>query len=366
MKESEIRRAAIVKRLLSLDLSTKKELQDIIKLVAVICKTPVAFITLLDDKKQYIRSNIGLDIESTPIEEAFCRYTVLQNEVLEVPNTLLDGRFTNNLLVTGHPNIRFYAGSPLTTQSGDNIGSLCVIDNKPNTLNDEQKQMLQILSRQVTNILEFELSLKLLKEEIAKVQESEIKLKSIFQSSPTAHVLVDKEMNVLAFNKAAADFVLMLNKKIIKEAVPLTAFLSKTSAAKIINHCKTALAGRQTSIEQRITYGINGEYWWSLDFNPVFNHNEDIIGVSLDATNITEKMKAKEEILVQNKVLKEIARLQSHEIRRPVANILGLVDMLEIPAKGDFPLHVQYLKEEVQALDKIIRQVVDRTNTKLK
>ena len=119
MQESERRRAAIVKRLLSLNLSTKKELHDIIKLTAVICQTPTVLISLLDSEKQHLDVRIGLEQDSTPLEDAFCRYTILQDEVMEVTDSWLDERFSNNRLVTAGPLIRFYAGSPLKTQSGN-------------------------------------------------------------------------------------------------------------------------------------------------------------------------------------------------------------------------------------------------------
>ncbi len=363
MQESEARRAQIVKRLKSLDMSTKRELEDIITLTSLICKSPIVLITLLDDQKQYIHFQTGLDVEETPLEDAFCRFTILQDEVLEVKDSLLDGRFVNNPLVTGFPNIRFYAGSPLQTQSGQNIGSLCVIDQKPNVLTEEQKQVLKILAHQVSTILEFELSLKMLREETGKVQESEIKLKSIFQSSPTAHIFVNKEMIVLAFNRSAADFVTLLNDKAMKEGQPITSFISENAIEFITHNISLALAGERVYLERKAEYERSKPVWWAMEFNPVKNHHGEIIGVSIDSTDVTERVNSKEEILQQNNALRKIAQIQSHEIRRPVANIIGLLGLLEDSNSDDFVQNYQFMKEEVASLDKKIHDIVRLTET---
>jgi len=366
MQQSASRRAAIVKRLLSLNISTQQELQDIVKLTAIICKTPVALITLLDDEKQHMALKWGTDVNEAPLESAFCSYTIAQQEIVEVQDILLDERFANNPRVTSSTAVRFYAGSPLIVKTGESLGTLCVIDQKPNALSEDQKQMLQILSRQIVNILEFEMSLKLLKEEIAKVQESEFKLKAIFQSSPVTHILLNKAMQVLAFNKAAADHILLLNKKVICEGAALTLFMSDVAADMLITHFKTAVSGKRVSIEQKINYGLAGTYWWEVTLNPAFDHNNDIMGVTMDVTNITSKVQDRESIVAQNTALKEIAQIQSHEMRRPVANILGLLNILEMPHSPDYNLHIRYIREEATALDKKIHQIVYITDKKLK
>lgn len=360
MIETETRRAAIVQRLLNLKLSSQQELQDIVKLASAICKTPIALITLLDNEHQHIRFEVGLPVRQTPLEDAFCRYTILQNDVMEVPDAWLDDRFIHNTLVTGSPYIRYYAGAPLKTQTGESLGSLCVIDRKPNFLNEEQKSLLQVLSHQVITILEFELSLGLLKEEVAKVQESEIKLKSIFNSSPTSHVLVDKDMRILTFNRAAADYIKALNHKTIKEGELFYDFLNETTVPVFTENFRMAVQGQRITLDHQVNYGNQGILWWEFFFNPVTDWQGHIIGVSLDATNITERVKYKKSILAQNAALREIAQIQSHEIRRPVANILGLLDLIDdsgLDAKDYYRL----IKAETLALDEKIREIVQLT-----
>jgi GAF domain-containing protein len=85
------------------------------KLASYICHTPVALISLIDSDRQWFKSNIGFDLSQTERNIAFCRYTILGEEVLEIPNTHLHELVHTNPLVTGDPHIRFYAGAPLTT-----------------------------------------------------------------------------------------------------------------------------------------------------------------------------------------------------------------------------------------------------------
>ncbi len=119
-----------------------------------ICGTPMAMISLVDEDRQWFKSKLGLDFNETPREQAFCAHAIVQADVMEVQDTLTDPRFASNPLVTSDPKIRFYAGAPLLTPQGHGLGSLCVMDQKPRALSQEQKSMLAILSAQIVVCLE--------------------------------------------------------------------------------------------------------------------------------------------------------------------------------------------------------------------
>ena len=137
-----------------LDTPAEADFDDLIKLASEICGVPIALITLVDTGRQWFKARIGLSLLETTRDIAFCSHTILEDKLLEIQDTLADERFYDNPLVTGYPNIRFYAGVPLETPEGYKLGSLCVVDNQPRQLNDFQKSALTVLAKQVINQLE--------------------------------------------------------------------------------------------------------------------------------------------------------------------------------------------------------------------
>ena len=137
-----------------LDTEAEQLFDDLTALASQICETPIALISLIDPNRQWFKSRVGLDAEETSRDIAFCSHAILQSDVFEIPNATLDPRFHDNPLVTGAPDIRFYAGAPLITPSGHAIGTLCAIDCKPRNLTETQKASLQTLSKSVVAHLE--------------------------------------------------------------------------------------------------------------------------------------------------------------------------------------------------------------------
>lgn len=138
-----------------LDTLPEQAYDDLTRLAAIICKVPIALISLVDKDRQWFKSAQGLDTEETHRQHSFCSHAIVTpDEPLIVEDSRLDDRFKDNPLVTGMPNVIFYAGMPLKTENGYGLGSFCVIDVVPRKLTEEQLEALQILSRQAMHLLE--------------------------------------------------------------------------------------------------------------------------------------------------------------------------------------------------------------------
>lgn len=150
---NEKERLSFLRDMNILDTPLEERFERITRIVCRSLRVPISAISLIDEERQWFKSAQGLDIEQTGRTESFCAHTILEKDVFVVPNALDDIRFADNPLVTGQPNIRFYAGIPLEVQDGICIGSLCAIDNEPREMDEEQLEILKDLSEMVKSEL---------------------------------------------------------------------------------------------------------------------------------------------------------------------------------------------------------------------
>ena len=132
------------------------------------CGVPVSLVSLVDESRQWFKANVGLaGVTETPRDIAFCAHAIRSDELFEVPDAAADRRFADNPLVTGQPDIRFYAGAPIRLSDGSRVGTLCVIDRQPRSLNDAQREVLLHLSKATASALESRVAVRKLEEEKA-------------------------------------------------------------------------------------------------------------------------------------------------------------------------------------------------------
>jgi signal transduction histidine kinase len=138
-----------------LDTATEDLYRNLVDLAAHVCDAPMAAVSLIDEHRQWFKAKRGLDYREAPRDEAFCAHAIPQpEELLEVPDTREDERFADNPVVVGEPGIRFYAGAPLTTEGGQALGTICILDEEPRRLDERQRRTLEALSDLVVTTLE--------------------------------------------------------------------------------------------------------------------------------------------------------------------------------------------------------------------
>ena len=164
-RDDELESLAALHALQVLDSEPEAEFDALVRVASAVCSVPISLISLIDRERQWFKANIGLPgVSQTPRSAAFCAHAVLGDDLLEIPDATLDPRFADNPLVAGRPNIRFYAGAPLRLSNGRRVGTLCVIDRQPRTLDPMQREVLQQLSVAAARILEGRLAMRQLQE----------------------------------------------------------------------------------------------------------------------------------------------------------------------------------------------------------
>ncbi|MBV8882604.1 MAG: EAL domain-containing protein [Chroococcidiopsidaceae cyanobacterium CP_BM_RX_35] len=177
LSEIETERLKTLSQYHILDTAPEAYFDDLTRLAAYICQTPIAAIGLIGAKRQWFKSKVGILATEESRDLTFCAHAILQAELLIVPDTLQDERFVNNPFVIGDARIRFYAGAPLITHDGFALGTLCVLDHVPRELSDEQQEALRILALQVLTQLELRRNLAVLEQNILERQQSEAQLR---------------------------------------------------------------------------------------------------------------------------------------------------------------------------------------------
>ena len=151
----EAARLAEVRRYFVLDTEPESDFDALVALAAEICGTPISTISIVDEKRQWFKAQVGLTVGETSREVSFCGRAIERpHEMLVVEDAGRDPRFAESALVTGPPYIKFYAGVPIRSPDGFALGTLCVIDAVPRTLSPAQKRSLRILANQVMALLE--------------------------------------------------------------------------------------------------------------------------------------------------------------------------------------------------------------------
>lgn len=158
---AEDERLAALRRYDILDTPREAEFDDVVRVLSAICNAPICVINLIDEGRQWFKAEVGLGVRETPLDTSICAHAILQPGLFIVPDTREDARFSDNPLVTGEPHLRFYAGALLETADGYPLGTVCLLDYEPRELDEDQRELLKLMAKQVMRQLELRRALRL-------------------------------------------------------------------------------------------------------------------------------------------------------------------------------------------------------------
>ncbi|AWA30606.1 hypothetical protein HYN48_11180 [Flavobacterium magnum] len=286
------------------DTLNEKEYDDIAKLAAAICGTPVSLVTFVDENWQWFKAKVGTDFKGTPREIAFCEHTIrIPDEVMVVEDAAIDPRFAANPLVTENPNIRFYAGAPFTTAEGYTLGTVCVLDVVPRKLSDQQTDALRILSGQVSELLktrrmytELGLANKLLRGKNKLIKDDRVRLQGELQVQAMERIreISAKNAELEQINKELESFAYITSHDLQEPLRKIQTFVSilqeremaklSVKGAEHLQKIRTSAERMQRLIQDLLQYSRTAvpscafeETTLSLVFNPAIEDLRDEI-----------------------------------------------------------------------------------------
>ena len=296
--KNEKERLAYLKSFEILDSESETEFDSIVKLASAICGVPIALISLIDEDRQWFKAKVGIDVESTDRSISFCQYAIMDEHVYEVENAIENDTFSKNPLVVDNPNIRFYAGAPLKDETGLNLGTLCVIDDKPHKLTDQQKESLEILASEVVTLI------KLRKRNI-ELEATKSEIEALIAGLQEGFVYQDLTGAILKCNRSAEEILGMsFDQMIGKQSIDPSWRAIHEDGSNFPGNTHPAMETLRT--QKPLTDVIMGVHkpnneltWISVNSVPIFEstNNKVLKGVICTFKDITKNKKINDDIL---------------------------------------------------------------------
>ncbi len=328
-----------------LDTQPEEAFDTITRLASLFCETPIALISLVDESRQWFKSRVGLEATETHRDHSFCAHAILQTDTLVVPDALEDERFAQNPLVTGEPNIRFYAGIPLLSSEGYPLGSLCVIDNKPRNLSTMQLEMLKVLGREAAAQLEIH-RLSDLQEEslrdyirvVSALAESEERFRIAIDVMQEGFVLYNAKEEVVVCNQRAEQILGLTQDQIANPSLvdPGWSVIHEDGTKWEDDDYPISVARSQGKAQHNVVMGVvhpNGNTTWiSVNASPLSSSEQSKPnGVLVTFADITDRRRMEEQVQQHFLAVNE-ARV---EIEIQAMELLQVNQQLEVMAITD-------------------------------
>ena len=315
-----------------LDTPSEERFDRLTRLAARAFDVPVALVSLVDTRRQWFKSRVGLEATQTDRDISFCGHAILSDSALVVEDSSLDPRFSDNPLVVGEPRVAFYAGMPLDDGHGNKLGTVCLIDHQPRTFTERDRSLLADLARMV----EDELTTAGYSAMRASLARSEGLYRAVVESLGEGLVVIDSDRRIVTFNDAAAEMVGF--RPPIGDPMPKLGFVDRAHELVVPPKgpvAQTLLHGTSDAAILGLEQDDSSHRWFDVSSHPMLDDDGRVVMAVIALDDVTEKLeidRVRDQLLAalaaSNAQLDAYAGIVAHDLRAPVRTARLLADRL--------------------------------------